>query len=270
MKKQDINTTALNSEKLKGLISEKQLGWNLIVLEKVDSTSQQIKLLAQQGAKSGTIIVAEQQTNGKGRLGRQWCSPFGTGLWFSILLRPQILPEKIAGITLATGLAVCNAIRQYTNLNAQIKWPNDVIIGNKKVCGILTEMVSQSNKIEYVVVGVGINVNTLNFDDEISCKATSLAKELGKNINREDFFAHVLDKIQEEINKYLSSPDSSISTDYIQLCATLGRQVVVNRGNNTITGTAVAIANNGDLVVQTEDGKAVLINSGEVTVQGIY
>ena len=268
MKNKEI--TELNRQKLQLLLCTKQLGRNLGYIQIIDSTNLQAKRLARQGAEDGTVIVAEQQTNGKGRLGRQWCSPKGTGLYFSILLRPQILPAQVAGVTLATGLAVCKAVRKYTGLNALIKWPNDVIICNKKVCGILTEMVAQADKIEYVVVGVGINVNTANFDDEIAYKATSLAKESGKTINREEFLSIVLQEIERGIDSYLSNPDGSISNEYVDLCATLGRQVTVNRVNSTFTGIARTVTKSGDLVVQTSDGRTVPVNSGEVTVQGIY
>lgn len=270
MKNENIYLTEFNQQKLKEYLNTIQLGRNFVYIESVDSTNTQAKLLAQQGATNGTVVLAEHQTNGKGRLGRQWCSPKGAGLWFSILLRPQISPMQISGITLVTGLAVCKAIRKYTKLNALIKWPNDVIIGNKKLCGILTEMSAKTDKIDYVVVGVGINVNTLEFDEEIAQKATSLKKETGKTINREEFLTVVLGEIEECISLYLSNPNNGISKEYIQLCATLGRQVTVSRGNNNIQGKAVTVTSNGDLVVETNEGKPILVNSGEVIVQGIY
>lgn len=254
------------SEKLE----TKTLGKPLMFIQEIDSTNEEIKQLAQKGYPNGTTVVAETQSAGKGRLGRLWNSPTGTGLWFSFLLRPQISPNQIAGITLAVGLGVCKAIRNYTNINALIKWPNDIIIGNKKLCGILTEMTTKSNEIENVIVGVGINVNTLKFPDEINHKATSLFLETGKQVNRSDLFKNILLEIENYVEYYLDNPQSNIIEDYKKLCATLGKNVTVTRGNKILIGTAISISNDGDLIIKNQTGDKIYINSGEVTVQGIY
>lgn len=266
----NINTeNSINKLELTNNLETDWLAKEVIYFEVVDSTNQEVKRTAQNYS-HGTVVIAEQQTAGKGRLGRVWSSPNSTGLWFSILLKPDIAPNQIANITLACGLGVCKAIRQFTGLNTLIKWPNDIIIGNKKICGILTEMTAEADRINYAVAGIGINVNTTEFDDEIKHKATSLCIECGTVINRAELFKEIMQSLEEEFDSYFSNPDGAISDEYTSLCATLGREVIVTRGNTVFSGKAVAIANTGDLVVELANGTRVNVSSGEVTVQGIY
>ncbi len=260
----------INEYELTNGLQTRWLGKRLIYLQSVDSTNTEIKRLAQNGAEHGTVVVAEQQQTGKGRLGRVWSSPKGTGLWFSILLRPQIAPSQVAGITLAAGLGVCKAVRRYTGVNALIKWPNDIVIGRKKICGILTEMTAEADRIEYAVVGIGVNVNTKEFPYEIQCKATSLAIETGCDIKRKELFKEILADTEKYIDSYLTNLEADIIDEYTGLCVTLGRQVTITRGKTTLNGTAVAIGGEGDLVVKINDSENISVNSGEVTVQGIY
>lgn len=264
------NNNIINEVELTEGLQTKNLGKSLIFMQKVDSTNNEIKRLAQKEYPNGTTVVAESQSSGKGRLGRLWSSPNGTGLWFSFLLRPQIPPNQIAGITLATGLGVCKAIRNFIGVNALIKWPNDIIIANKKLCGILTEMAAESDRIEYAVVGIGINVNTIEFPEEIQHKATSLFIETQKQINRAELFKNILFEVEKYIEKYLSDNQMDIIDEYKKLCATLGRKVTVTRGKHILSGTAISINNEGELIVKKETGEEIYVNSGEVTVQGIY
>lgn len=264
------SNSVINEYELTDDLQTEWLGKNLFYLQSVDSTNTEIKRLAQNGAEHGTVVVAEEQQTGKGRLGRVWSSPKGTGLWFSILLRPQIAPSEVAGITLATGLGVCKAIRRCTGLNALIKWPNDIVTGSKKLCGILTEMTAEADRIEYAVVGIGVNVNTKEFPEEIQHKATSLSIETGCDINRAKLFRKILTDTEKYIDSYLTNLEADIIDEYTSLCVTLGKQVTVTRGKSILKGIAVAIGNDGDLIVKTDDGENISVNSGEVTVQGIY
>lgn len=259
----------INEFELTEGLKTKWLAKSLVYLPTVDSTNQEVKRIAS-AYPHGTVVIAEQQTAGKGRLGRVWSSPNGTGLWFSILLKPEIALNQIAGITLVCGLGVCKAIRKYTGLNALIKWPNDIIIGNKKICGILTEMTAEADRINYAVTGIGINVNTSEFDGEIKHKATSLSIENNNVINRAELFKEIILSLETEFDNYFSNPDSGIDEEYTSLCVTLGREVTVKRGNSTFSGKAVAVESTGDLVVRLSDSTAVKVSSGEVTVQGIY
>lgn len=258
-----------NISLLKDGLKTKWLAKNIIYLPTVDSTNQEVKRIASTHP-HGTVVIAEQQTAGKGRLGRVWSSPNGTGLWLSILLKPEIAPNQIANITLVCGLGVCKAIRKHTGLNALIKWPNDVIIGNKKICGILTETTVEANRISYVVTGIGINVNTTEFDNDIKHKATSLSIESGSVINRENLFKEIMFTLEKYLDNYFSNPNDGIYEEYTALCATLGREVTVSRGNSTFNGKAVTIEATGDLIVELANGTTEIVSSGEVTVQGIY
>ncbi len=245
------------------------VGTEIIILDSVDSTNDELKRLTAKNAESGLIIAAEQQTKGKGRLTRSWSSGNG-GIYFSLLLRPDLPPTDIAGITLAAGYGVCLAIREYTGLDAKIKWPNDVIIGRKKVCGILTEMAAQTDRVDYVVIGIGINVNTETFPDEISSKASSLFIESGKKIDRNDFFRCVIKKLDTVITSFMASFSAEDMSDFRNLCATIGREVSVERNNHTISGIAEDVTDSGELVILDNSGNKFTINSGEVIVQGIY
>ena len=164
---------------------------------------------------------------------------------------------------------MCLAIRSFTGLDARIKWPNDIIIGNKKLCGILTEMAAQSDCIDYVVTGIGINVNNVSFPEEISQKSTSLYLETGTKINRSDLLAEVIKRLDSVISSFLVSLSIDDIENFKSLCATIGRQVSVKRGNTELTGTACDITPTGELIIKTDSGE-VTVNSGEVTVQGIY
>lgn len=263
------DNSTINQTTLTENLKTKWLAKKLVYLPEVDSTNQEVKRIACDYP-NGTAVVAEKQTAGKGRLGRVWSSPKGTGLWFSILLKPNIAPNQIAGITLACGLGVCKAIRKYTGLNALIKWPNDIIIGNKKICGILTEMKAEADKISYAVVGIGINVNTTEFEEDIKHKATSLSVEANKAIDRAELFKEIMVYLERSFDDYFSNPDEVVSDEYIKLCATLGRNVAVARGNTAFNGKAVGVEATGDLLVEIADGTTIQVSSGEVTVQGIY
>ncbi len=260
----------INEIELSDGLQTQTLGKPLIFMQEIDSTNTEIKRLAQKGYPHGTTVVAESQNLGKGRLGRMWSSPPYTGLWFSFLLRPQIPPHQISGITLATGLGVCKAIRDFTGCNALIKWPNDIIIENKKLCGILTEMTAEADRIEYAVVGIGVNVNTLEFSAEISHKATSLFIETQKQIDRSELFKKILSEVEKYVEKYLSNTQANIVDEYKKMCATLGREVTVTRSKHILKGTAVSVNEQGELIIKKENGKEIYVNSGEVTVQGIY
>ena len=258
------------------MIDEKKLSFNaetlgmkIILLKSTDSTNNELKRLARINEESGTVVCAYSQTAGKGRFGRQWQSDSG-GLYFSFILRTDLPPSDIASITLAAGYAVCLAIRDYTGLDAKIKWPNDIIIENRKVCGILTEMAAQSDRMDYLITGIGINVNNAAFPEEIRHKATSLLIETGKNIDKTEFFRTVLTYLDKVMTSFLVSISLDEMENFKKLCATLGKNVSVRRGEKTLTGKAVDITPLGELVIETEDKEKMNISSGEVTVQGIY
>lgn len=259
----------LDAGKISSRLCTSVVGTKIEVLKVVDSTNEEVKRRAAVGAASGLLIAADRQTGGKGRLGRVWESDTG-GVYFTLLLRPDLPPNDISGVTLAMGYGVCTAIRKYTDLDAKIKWPNDIIIGNKKVCGILTEMAAQTDRVDYIAVGIGINVNHSSFPDEISHKATSLYIETGHKIDRNEFLACVISELDKAAARFIVGFTKE-ETDYFKsLCATLGRNVKAVKNGKEIEGIATDVLYGGELQIRLESGEYVSINSGEVVVQGIY
>lgn len=260
----------LNESSLKSLLHNKIIGKNLIVLDSVDSTNDCLKKLGNEGSENGTVVVAREQTKGKGRLGRTWQSKKDDGIAFSVLLRPNVAPSEVSAITPLAGLAVCKAIREYTKLDCVIKWPNDIIVGRKKLVGILTEMSAEFDAVEYVITGIGINIDHTSFPEEIAFKATSLLLETGRHIDKNEFLACVLEHLENEFVKNNLELTPTALSEYTDLCATVGRSVTFQRGTRRISGMAVGVSEHGELKVMMSDGTICLVNSGEVTVQGIY
>ena len=260
----------LNESSLKSLLHNKIIGKNLIVLDSVNSTNDYLKKLGNEGCENGTVVAAREQTRGKGRLGRTWQSKKDDGIAFSVLLRPNVVPSEVSAITPLAGLAVCKAIREYTKLDCVIKWPNDIIIGRKKLVGILTEMSAEFDAVEYVITGIGINVDHTSFPEEIAFKATSLLLETGRHIDKNEFLACVLEHLENEFVKNNLELTPTALSEYTDLCATVGRSVTFQRGTRRISGMAVGVSEHGELKVMMSDGTICLVNSGEVTVQGIY
>lgn len=260
----------LNESSLKSLLHNKIIGKNLIVLDSVNSTNDYLKKLGNEGCENGTVVAAREQTRGKGRLGRTWQSKKDDGIAFSVLLRPNVAPSEVSAITPLAGLAVCKAIREYTRLDCVIKWPNDIIVGRKKLVGILTEMSAEFDAVEYVITGIGINVDHTSFPEEIAFKATSLLLETGRHIDKNEFLACVLEHLENEFVKNNLELTPTALSEYTDLCATVGRSVTFQRGTRRISGMAVGVSEHGELKVMMSDGTICLVNSGEVTVQGIY
>ncbi|WP_243112679.1 biotin--[acetyl-CoA-carboxylase] ligase [Caproiciproducens sp. NJN-50] len=245
------------------------LGRSVFCHDSVDSTNEEAKRQALAGAPNGSLFVAEQQTGGKGRLGRSWTSPTGTGLWFTVLLRPGILPLRVSVTTLLSGLAVARAVRSLSGCDAKIKWPNDIVIGSKKVCGILTEMTAEIDRIEFVAVGIGVNVNNTAFPEAIRDKATSIRMESGKPLRRVALLQEILIQF-ETLLKQNADSDPAFWEEYKRACVSIGRQVKFARRGAAVTGTAVDVSPRGELIVELPDGAKETVTAGEVSVQGIY
>lgn len=259
----------LNASTISEGLNVKVVGTEIITLKTVDSTNEEIKRKAHENARSGLVVISCKQTAGKGRLGRKWASNEG-GVYFSFLLRPELPPSDVSGITLAAGLGVCLAIRKFTGLDAKIKWPNDVIVGNKKICGILTEMTAQTDMVDFVVIGIGINVLQESFPEEIAYKATSLKIETKSELDLSELMHEIIATLDKTILSYLFGISQDDLKLYKSMCATIGREVSLVRNGEKLTGKAVDITADGELVVCLENGKKIAVNSGEVTVQGIY
>lgn len=259
----------LTPEELQNGLHTRFMGQTVQYFPQTDSTNNAAKRTWD--LPEGTLFITEAQTDGRGRRGNAWASPPGSGIWMSLLLKPNLPPENIAEITLIAGLAVTRGINRHLPAPAQagIKWPNDVVMNGKKICGILTELSAEIDAVNYVVTGIGINVNTPSFPADLENKATSLFLETGIKQNRAVLVRSVLEEFEKWYTDYLAQGFSAVSDAYKACCVTLGKQVRVTKGTESFTAQAVDLAAGGQLIVE-RDGEMVTINSGEVSVRGIY
>lgn len=250
-------------------------GCEVYYFDEVDSTNNVAKCLAEKGAPNGSIVIADLQKAGKGRRGRAWSSPSGEGIWFSLLLKPKIQIRYASMLTLVMAIAVTKGIIRSTPLRPSIKWPNDLILNGKKVCGILTEMSIQMDEMNHIVIGVGINVHNTIFNEEIQRTATSLALEMKNHaLQRPIIRAELLENILEEFEQYYAvycktENLSAIFHEYNQYLINIGREVTIVEQENSYHAVALGINEVGELLIK-KDGEIKKISSGEVSVRGIY
>jgi BirA family biotin operon repressor/biotin-[acetyl-CoA-carboxylase] ligase len=247
----------------------KIIGRDIHVFEQTTSTNDVIEKLARDGVREGVVVFAESQTRGRGRLGRKWVSPARKGLWFSILLRPQLRPQETTQLTVATATALRRAIHAETNLPVEIKWPNDILIGGKKVAGILTEMSAELDRVRHVIPGIGLDVNqdVDEFPPELRKIATSLKIEKGESFSRAALAAAILHELDEEYSRICSGRFAEISSEWEEHCATIGKEVTVQIGDRKIRGRAESLDDDGALILRTEHGRLQLITGGDVTIE---
>ena len=250
---------------------------NVFYYEETDSTNTRAKEYAKSGGEAGSVFLAKSQTKGRGRRGRAWISPNEGNIYFSILLRPNISTQEASMLTLVMGYAISLAIEEETGLLVQIKWPNDLVIAGKKVCGILTEMSAKMQSVEYVVIGAGVNVGMESVAPEIQDVATSLKLENAKKANVDEdisiqkLFACILQKFQEQYEIFLEDRDlRSICKGYNDRLVNVGREVVILEKDKEYTAKATGINPQGELLVEKQDGTKEAILSGEVSVRGVY
>ena len=247
------------------------VGRKLVFQKETGSTNIDAKELAENGEASGAVVVADMQTAGRGRRGRGWVSPAGKDIYMTIMLRPQCRPEKASVLTLVMALAVLEAVSELLSQGCYIKWPNDIVVNGKKVCGILTEMSAEIGLIHYLVIGVGINVNQKSFSEEIREKATSLKLELGRHVRRSELIAAVMEEFEVCYETFLKTGDlSGVREKYNQMLVNRGREVRVLEPGNEYEAHALGINNAGELIVRTKDGQEQTIYAGEVSVRGVY
>ena len=260
----------LNQNELLSRRKTKWIGKDTLCYETIDSTNAQAKRLAEAGYGDGTLIVADHQEAGRGRRGRSWETPAGTNIAMSLLLKPEINPNNASMITLVAALAVSKAITQITGEPAPIKWPNDIVIDGRKVCGILTEMSAQFDYVNHIVVGIGINVNIESFPEEIAETATSLRIETGKQISRAELIEAVWEQFETVYEVYLQTQDlRNLVKEYDARLINMHRNVKVLDPKEPFEGRAMGITPRGELMVDTWESRK-LVSSGEVSVRGIY
>ena len=259
----------VTAEEVDSLLETEWAGHPVVYEEEQESTNQTAKMLAEQGASHGTMVVAERQVSGRGRRGRPWHSPKGSGIWMSILLRPQIHPMSASMLTLVAAMAVYDAISSRVE-GCAIKWPNDIVINGRKVCGILTEMSSELDNIHYVVIGIGINVNTDDFPEDIAAVAASMHVITGEYYKRAEIIADVWKSFEKYYDQFLQTENLSLMVEsYNQRLVNMRRKVYIEERGSQYEGTACGIDSEGALLVEKTDGTRTAVISGEVSVRGV-
>ncbi|MBU4312759.1 MAG: biotin--[acetyl-CoA-carboxylase] ligase, partial [Candidatus Omnitrophica bacterium] len=254
----------LTGIELKWELNTELIGKKIYSYKEIGSTNEAAYDLAMSGEEEGSVVVAEYQTKGRGRMGRKWISPKGKGAYFSMILRPDILPREISSITLLSSLAVAKTIREKLGLKALIKWPNDVLINSGKVCGILTEMNAEPDKINFIVLGIGININTK--EEMLPEGASSLMAEKGEEVSRLEFVRQLLECIDKYYKIFNSGKISDIIKEYKALSAVLDRRVQINYHNRLVSGHVLDVDKEGALILRMDSGLNERILAGDVTM----
>lgn len=257
----------LNEMELDGLVKKNVFLDKGVFLEQVDSTNQYLKD-NYSNSKEEVILVSDEQTKGKGRLGNPWSSDKGTGIWMSLILRPNINPSEASKITLTAAAAVAEAIEEVTEAKTGIKWPNDIVIDGKKVCGILTEMGAELGHVNYIILGIGINVSQMNFPEDIKNKATSIKLATEIEYSRLDIIDSFLKKFKVLYKDFLGNNMDSIIEINRKKSVSINRKVFLIRGDSKVEVDSLDIDINGELIVK-ENNKVYNVNYGEVSVRGI-
>ncbi|MDD4296739.1 MAG: biotin--[acetyl-CoA-carboxylase] ligase [Ruminiclostridium sp.] len=253
-------------------LNTKTLGKKLFFLSEIDSTNNELKRLSAEGAEEGTTVVALKQLAGRGRRGRSWCSEDGKGIFMSVLLKPDIAPEEAQAITLAVSSAACKVIDSYTNVKPGIKWPNDILLQGKKVCGILTELSAEPDMINSIILGIGINVygKKEDFPEDLREIATSLSEHTEIELSRSKIVANILKEIE---NLYLDFLEKGSTARFLNIwrcySVTLGRDIIIHQGENVWQAKALDVLSNGRLLVETASSKRQAISSGEISIREV-
>jgi BirA family biotin operon repressor/biotin-[acetyl-CoA-carboxylase] ligase len=245
------------------------IGRDIRVFQETTSTNDVIEKLARDSVKEGVVVLAESQTKGRGRLGRKWMSPAGKGLWFSVLLRPQLRPQAVTQLTIASATALVRAIRDQTGVTPEIRWPNDILIRGKKVAGILTEMTAELDRVKHVFLGIGVDVNLSagEFPAELRKQTTSLKIETGEAVDRAELAVAILRELDRDYARVCSGQFETVADEWEERCETIGRNVVIQLGDRRIQGCAESLDADGALLLRTQHGHLERIIGGDVTVE---
>lgn len=256
----------LTQQNISHLLNTDFIGQKIVHFDTIDSTNTYAKSVGYE-SENGTVIISEEQTNGRGRVGRIWHSKKHEGIWMSIILKPEISPMEAPFITLIAGASVVNALSKL-GIDSYIKWPNDLIINNRKICGILTELSAEIERVNYIVVGIGINVKSMEFDDEISKVATSIYKE-GYEITRVDIVKNILEEFEQLYKEYIYDDKKD---NVLNICrdksAVIGKYVYAIKGNQKDYVECIDINEEGNLLVRYENGNIREVISGEISIRG--
>jgi BirA family biotin operon repressor/biotin-[acetyl-CoA-carboxylase] ligase len=245
------------------------VGTSVVSFDSVSSTIDVASSLAAEGAPEGTVVAAESQTGARGRLGRKWSSPGGVGIWTSIILRPQLPPRAAPKLTLLTAVSVATVLADRYGVDARIKWPNDVIVNGRKICGALTELVAEQDAVRYVIVSFGLNVNQTRsaFPPEVADLATSMRIETGRRHDRPEVFRRVLRELDRQYMEFGERHgDDRLLDRWRERSCTLGRHVRVQLRDGIVEGVARDVDGDGSLIVETPGGATQSVAYGDVTI----
>jgi BirA family biotin operon repressor/biotin-[acetyl-CoA-carboxylase] ligase len=247
----------------------KVIGRDIRVFEETTSTNDIVEKLAHDGVREGVVVFAESQSKGRGRLGRKWISPPRKGLWFSILLRPQIRTAAVTQLTIAAATALFRAIQAQTDITAEIKWPNDIMIRGKKVAGILTELSAELDTIKHIILGIGVDVNltAAELPADLRKIATSLKIESGVHQNRAALAVKMLQELDHDYDRVCSGEFEYIADEWEKHCSTIGHRVAIHIGDRKIQGHAESLDTDGALLLRTQHGQLERVIGGDVTVE---
>ncbi len=260
----------MNKVELESIRNTTWAGQEIYYYDVTDSTNIRAKELAEEGHPSGTLVVADRQEAGRGRRGRSWDSPSGTGIFMTLLLKPEMNPNHASMLTLVAAMAVARAISKCAGTEALIKWPNDIVIGGKKICGILTEMSAQFDFINHIVIGIGINVHNEHFPEEIAETAGSILLQTGKRIRRAELIEQILEQFEHYYAIFMETEDlSGLVKEYNSILVNMNKSVRVLDPKEPFEGKAMGITKKGELIVDTWESRK-MVSSGEVSVRGLY
>ena len=245
------------------------VGRDIRVFQATTSTNDVATRLARDGVKEGAVVFAETQSKGRGRLGRVWISPAGKGLWFSVLLRPEIRPQAATQLTVATALALVKAIAAQTGIKAEIKWPNDILIRGRKTAGILTELSAELDHIKEMILGIGVDVNlgVHEFPAELRKIATSLKIESGAPVDRAEMAVAILRELDEVYHRICAGHFEAVADEWQEHCTTLGRNVAIRTGDRVVRGRAESLDADGALMLRGQHGHLERIIGGDVSIE---
>lgn len=255
----------MNEKEIRPYILTQIFGKKIFAFDVLDSTNVKAKSLALDNVPEGTVVITDNQTAGKGRLGRTWSSEAGKNLTFSVIIRPRISHQHLGILSLYAGVSIARAISQLTNKTVHCKWPNDVLLNKKKVCGVLSESVMSNGSITAVIIGIGININQRNFSSELHGKATSMAIETGREFDRWTILAEILQEMETSYADIQSGSFDTILRQWTEYSSFIGQPVSIDQHGTIVNGIASHVAADGGLVIRT-DGKEVKILAGDVTI----
>jgi len=257
-----------NENFLRKSLTGKLIGHKLYYFSQTGSTNDDAYFLGVKGLPEGTVVLADSQTKGKGRMSRVWHSPAGSNIYTSIVLRPSLQPAEAPQISLVAGVAVAELLEGYCSGRVELKWPNDVLVGGRKICGILAQMKTVGQDVDFVVVGIGVNVNIRpnQFPPEILETAASLSCDAGREFNRHDLIINLYENFAKWYKKLLQNGFAAIKERWLDLAPMIGQDIQIIFQNETIMGKALDLAEDGSLIILTPDNNKLKISAGDATI----